>query len=149
MADDCNAGMIGNRNRPSQFFFLLPFLLLLFFCSAATSQTQTRPAPPPHPANDVVMVSLEALSSRAENQLHVRAGLLGDDELNVEKHLLETQMNIVRETAKFGPVLLLAPDETTKSAICQRCEEFQICALFKSDRVRIKVVVHDGLWIRD
>jgi agmatine/peptidylarginine deiminase len=70
-------------------------------------------------------------------------------ELNVEKHLLEIQMNIVHETAKFGPVLLLAPDETTKSALYERCKEFQLCELLHSDRVRIKVAVHDGVWIRD
>jgi agmatine/peptidylarginine deiminase len=81
----------------------------------------------------------------------VKEGLLGDSdpELGVEKRLLEIQMNIVRETAKFGPVLLLAPDETTESALYQRCQEFQICELFKTDRVRMKVVPHDGVWIRD
>lgn len=70
-----------------------------------------------------------------------------DPELNQEKHLLEIQMNIVRETAKFGPVLMLAPDETTKGAVYQKCKEFQICELFRSDRVRMKVVPHDGLRI--
>ncbi len=97
------------------------------------------------------MVSLEALNPRVEHSQHVRNGLVGhsDPALNVEKHLLEIQMNIVRETAKFGPVLLLAPDESTQSAIYQRCKEFQICELFKTDRLRIKVVPHDGLWIRD
>jgi agmatine/peptidylarginine deiminase len=97
------------------------------------------------------MLSLEALDAHVEHSRHVREGLLGnaDAELNKEKHLLEIQMNIVRETAKFGPVLLLAPDETTKDAVSQRCKEFQICELFRTDRVRIKVVPHDGLWIRD
>jgi agmatine/peptidylarginine deiminase len=91
------------------------------------------------------------LSPRMELRRHVSEGLVGDSDAtrNVEKHLLEMQMNIVRETAKFGPVLLLAPDETTKSAVYQRCEEFQICELFRSDRIRMKVVVHDGVWIRD
>jgi agmatine/peptidylarginine deiminase len=78
-------------------------------------------------------------------------GLVGDTdaELDVERHLLEIQMNIVRETAKFGPVLLLVPDETTKTALARRCLEFQICELLKDDQVRVKVVVHNGLWIRD
>ena len=58
-------------------------------------------------------------------------------------------MNIVRETAKFGPVLLLAPDDTTHTAIQQRCKEFQICDLLRADRVRLKTAPHDGLWIRD
>jgi agmatine/peptidylarginine deiminase len=97
------------------------------------------------------MLSLEALNPRVEHSRHVREGLVGnsDPELNVEKHLLEVQMSIVRETAKFGPVLLLAPDETTKTAVYQRCKEFQICELFRTDQVRMKVVSHDGVWIRD
>ena len=128
-----------------------PFLLFLFLLSAASSLAQTVPAPAQHPASDVVMLSLEALNPRVEHSRHVREGLVGnsDPELNVEKHLLEVQMSIVRETAKFGPVLLLAPDETTKTAVYQRCKEFQICELFRTDQVRMKVVSHDGVWIRD
>jgi len=124
---------------------------MLFFPSAARPQIQTAPTPAQHTANDVVMLSLEALNPRAEHRRRVTEGLLGESEatLETEKQLLEIQMNIVHETAKFGPVLLLAPDETTKNAVYQRCEEFQICALFRSDRVRIKVVAHDGVWIRD
>jgi agmatine/peptidylarginine deiminase len=128
-------------------FPLLPLLLL--FVLPADSQTQT--APTQYKADDVVILSLEALSPRAELQRHVREGMVGssDAERKAEKHLLEIQMNIVRETAKFGPVLLLAPDEATQSAILQRCQEFQICELLKSDQVRMKVVAHDGVWIRD
>lgn len=76
---------------------------------------------------------------------------MGDSEStrDLEKHLLEIQMNIVREAATFGPVLLLAPDETSQSAVYQRCQEFMICNLLTDDRVRIKVVSHDGVWIRD
>jgi agmatine/peptidylarginine deiminase len=129
----------------------LVFLLILSLFSAAGSRAQTTPAPAQHPVSDVVMVSLEALNSRVEHSHHVRNGLLGhsDPALNVEKQLLEIQMNIVRETANFGPVLLLAPDESTQTAVYQRCKEFQICELFRTDRLRIKVVPHDGLWIRD
>jgi agmatine/peptidylarginine deiminase len=127
------------------------FLLFLFLLATADSRAQTVPAPVQHPASDVVMVSLEALNPRVEHSQHVRNGLVGhsDPALNVEKRLLEIQMNIVRETAKFGPVLLLAPDESTQSAVYQRCKEFQICELFRTDRLRMKVVPHDGLWIRD
>jgi agmatine/peptidylarginine deiminase len=130
---------------------LFAFLLFLFLRPPASSRAQSAPAPPQNSAGDVVMLSLEALDARVEHGRHVREGLLGnaDPELNKEKHLLEIQMNIVRETAKFGPVLLFAPDETTKGAVYQRCKEFQICELFRSDRVRMKVVPHDGLWIRD
>jgi agmatine/peptidylarginine deiminase len=95
------------------------------------------------------MVSLEAMNPRMELRQRVGQGLLGDSDAALKKHLLEIQMNIVRETAEFGPVLLLAPDETTKTAVHQQCAEFQICELLKSDRVRVKVVVHDGAWIRD
>jgi agmatine/peptidylarginine deiminase len=97
------------------------------------------------------MMSLEALNPRVEHSQHVRNGLVGhaDPALNVEKLLLEIQMNIVRDTAKFGPVLLLAPDESTQSAVYQRCKEFRICELFRTGRLRMKVVPHDGLWIRD
>ena len=141
--------MIKSRNPTGSPCF--PFLLFLFLLPAASSRAQTVPAPTQHSASDVVMVSLEALGPRVEHGRHVREGVVGnsDPALNVEKRLLEMQMNIVRETAKFGPVLLLAPDETTKSAVYQRCKEFQICELFRTDRVRMKVVPHDGLWIRD
>lgn len=128
-----------------------PFLLFLFFLFAPHSLAQTASAPAQHPASDVVMVSLEPLDPRAEHSRHVTEGLVGnsDQTLDKEKHLLDIQMNIVRETAKFGPVLLLAPDETTKSAVYQRCQEFQICELLRTDGVRMKVVPHDGVWIRD
>lgn len=128
-----------------------PFFLFLFLLPIASSRAQNVLAPAQHPASDVVIVSLEAQGPLVEHSRHVKEGLLGnsDPELSVEKHLLEIQMNIVRETAKFGPVLLLAPDETTESALYQRCQEFQICELFRTDRVRMKIVPHDGVWIRD
>ncbi len=137
----------GNRTGSPCLVFLLFFLLLL----AVSSRAQTIPAPAQHPASDVVMLALQALGPRVEHSRHVREGLMGDSEqtLKVEKLLLQTQMNIVRETARFGPVLLLAPDETTKTAVHQRCQEFQICELLTTDRVRMKVVPHDGVWIRD
>src|SRR5271155_6175402 len=141
--------MINSRNCTGSRCF--PFLIFLFLLSAAGSRAQTVAAPTQHTASDVVMVSLEALNPRVEHSQHVRNGLVGhsDPALNVEKRLLEIQMNIVRETAKFGPVLLLAPDESTQSAVYRRCKEFQICELFRTDRLRMKVVPHDGLWIRD
>jgi agmatine/peptidylarginine deiminase len=139
-----------NRTRP----FRLPYLLLIFlplYSLIPDHSARAQTAPSRHTADDVVMLSLEAINPQVEIGQHVREGLLGDSdsELEVEKHLLAIQMNIVRETAKFGPVLLLAPDQTTMYAVSQRCNEFQICELLKSDRVRMKVVMHDGLWIRD
>jgi agmatine/peptidylarginine deiminase len=102
-------------------------------------------------AGDVVILALEALSPRAELRRHVRNGLVGgtDAAHDVDRGLLDVQMRIVRETARFGPVLLLAPDEATKSAMEQRCAEFGICELLRGDRVRMKVVPHDGVWVRD
>jgi agmatine/peptidylarginine deiminase len=141
-----------NQMRPSRFpFLLLAFPLLLSLLPASRSQAQSAKASSTYAANDVVILALEALNPLVEHRQHVREGVLSNSEaeLNAEKHLLEIQMNIVRETAKFGPVLLLAPDETTRTAVVQRCAEFQICELLKNDRARIKVVVHDGVWIRD
>lgn len=137
----------GIRTRLSLALFLLSCSLLL----AGPSLTQTVPATPQHQAADVVMLALQELSPRVELQRSVRKGLVGnsDAELETEKHLLEIQMNIVRETAKFGPVLLLAPDETTKTVFQGRCTDFQICELLSTDQVRVKVVAHDGPWIHD
>jgi agmatine/peptidylarginine deiminase len=129
----------------------LCFFLFLLLLPPTSSRAQTVSAPAQPPAADVVLLSLEALDPRVEHGRHVTESLVGnsDPALDKEEHLLAIQMNIVRETAKFGPVLLLTPDETTKTAVHQRCQEFQICDLFKTDRVRIKVVSHDGIWIRD
>jgi agmatine/peptidylarginine deiminase len=123
--------------------------LISLFLPITDAQSQTSVAPPQSSATDVVMLALQPLTARSELQRHLREGLVGDSTRDVEKHLLEIQMNIVRETASFGPVLLIAPDETTESAIHQRCQEFGICGLLANDRVRIKVVPHDGVWIRD
>ena len=94
---------------------------------------------------------LTLITPRAELRDLVGQGLTGtfDTEQETERRLLEVQLNIVRATANFGPVLLLAPDEATRSAVTERCQEFQICGLLRSDRLRVKVVPHDGLWIRD
>jgi agmatine/peptidylarginine deiminase len=139
-----------HRKQPRPAFLLL-ILLLLLLLLPTVSRAQTAPPPSPSPATDVVMLSLQALDTRAEHTQRVGQGFFGNAaaELEKEKRLLEIQMNIVRETAKFGPVLLLAPDDTTQTAIQQRCKEFQICDLLRADRVRLKIAPHDGLWIRD
>lgn len=129
---------------------VFPSVLVLFF-AVPNARPQTPPPAAQQPAKDVVMLSLEALNPRVELGRHLREGLIGDSAatLTADQRLLELQMNIVRATAKFGPVLLFTPDEATKTALHQRCQEFQICELLKSDQVRIRVVVHDGVWIRD
>jgi agmatine/peptidylarginine deiminase len=131
---------------------LVAALVFLAFHPPVSARAQSAPAAAPQTsATDVVILSLEAQAAPASDSQHVREGLLGnaDAELHKEKQLLDIQMNIVRETAKFGPVLLVAPDEATQRAMTQRCAEFQICDLLRNDRVRIKIVPHDGLWVRD
>ncbi len=141
--------MIKSGSHSLRLCSLLPLIFFLSF--AATSPAQTAPAPPQNSSSDVVMLALQAFDPQVQHSQRVSEGLLDtvDHDLQVEQHLREIQMAIVRTTANFGPVLLLAPDDTTKSAISQRCQEFQICELLKSDRVRIKVAPHDGAWIRD
>jgi agmatine/peptidylarginine deiminase len=127
------------------------FAALCWPVIAGVLRAQTTAGSEKTTATDVVVLALEGLNSGAQLRQQVRSGLTGESEAtrNVEKQLLGIQMNIVGETAKFGPVLLLAPDEATLTAVEERCKEFQICELLKSDRVRIKVVAHDGVWIRD
>jgi agmatine/peptidylarginine deiminase len=139
--------LVAQRRRPAR---PTVFLFLLVLLAAPASRSQTPPASPHHAA-DVVMLALQALTPQTRARENVRAGLLGSTaaDLDVEKQLLETQLRIVRATANFGPVLLLAPDETSKDAVANRCEEFHLCELLNSDRVRIKVARHDGVWIRD
>lgn len=129
----------------------IAFFLFLSFFAAPHSFAQSASAPAEHTPTDVVMLALQALTPRTELQRQVREKLSGTSaaDLDAEKHLLDLQMRIVRETAQFGPVLLLVPDDTTRDAVLARCREFQICALFQSDRLRMKVVAHDGVWIRD
>ncbi len=138
-----------NRNRRWSRGF--PSLLFLLLVPATGADAQSSTTGESYQANDVVVVALGGLGGRVEQRQHVREGLLGSSAATIdeEKHLLEIQMNIVRETAKFGPVLLLAPDETTERVVNERCKDFQLCELLRNDRVRVKVVAHDGVWIRD
>jgi agmatine/peptidylarginine deiminase len=143
--------MTRSRIPPLPCFFGCALLCVLLLSSALSLGAQTPQATSQHTANDVVILSLEALNPAAELRRHVREGVMGDPDgkHNVDKLLLDIQMNIVRDTSKFGPVLLLAPDDATKNAVQQRCKEFGICELLESGRVRMKVVAHDGVWVRD
>jgi agmatine/peptidylarginine deiminase len=140
--------MSRSRNRRLLCFPVLLFAPLL---SGGSLRAQAPSASTTHSASDVVILSLEAMNPAAELRQQVRDSVLANSSgtRDVEKRLLEIQMNIVRETAKFGPVLLLAPDEATKSAMQQRCKDLGICELLEYDRIRMKVVAHDGVWIRD
>ena len=119
---------------------------------ARTSLMAEQPASAPESrSTDVVVLSLTALDDRgAEHRKHVR------DELGVNSgmdvgfdDLFSAQMEIARKAALFGPVLLIAPDETTKSLVYRNCKRFQVCDLFRFDRIRMKVVPHDSAWVRD
>ena len=126
-------------------------LSLPFFVPASVSVAKTKLGAHEGRANDVVILALEPLNARVDLRQHVREGLEGSSEArrDTDKELLEIQMTIVREIAQFGPVLLLAPDESTKYAVSERCHEFGICELLRNDRVRITTVPHDAVWIRD
>ena len=58
-------------------------------------------------------------------------------------------MTIVRKTAPFGPVILLAADETTKAHVIEDCANWKLCTLIESGSVQVRVVNHEGPWIRD
>jgi agmatine/peptidylarginine deiminase len=133
------------RFAKSRAAFSLAFALL--FSAASLAQT----SPPAPQSSEVLILALQALTPHAELQQHLRENLFSDSPatLTREKQLLAIQMHIVRAAAAFAPILLLAPDEPTQTAIHDRCAEFQICALLASDRVRIKIVLHDDVWVRD
>jgi len=74
----------------------------------------------PVPPRDVVILALESAKQSTELatlrlavRLFGRSGNAGT--------IKDVQMNIVRQTAPFGPVLLLAPDEDTRSDITANC----------------------------
>jgi len=127
----------------------LSVVLAVLFCAALSAQTPPNSPQPPSP--EVLILALQALTPHAELQQHLGANLFSDSPATLarEKQLLEIQMNIVRAAAPFAPVLLLAPDESTQAALHDRCAELQICSLLASDRVRIKIVLHDDVWVRD
>lgn len=102
-------------------------------------------------STDVVILSLMPLSNPEEqHRKHTREQLGVDSGMEMDfTELFKTQMEIVRKTAPFGPVLLIVPDETTKSVVYDTCKQLQICELIRGDRIRMKVVAHEGPWIRD
>src|ERR1700674_1500177 len=126
--------------------------VLASLCFARVSLAADQPARVPESrSTDVVVLALAALDDpKAEHRKHVR------ERLNISSNmepgfdaLFKAQMDITRKTAPFGPVLLIAPDESTKSVVYQNCKQLQICDLFRGDRIRMKVVPHDGPWVRD
>jgi len=130
---------------------VLGVLSIALFLSPAAALAQTPSSSSQSSATEVLILALQALTPHAELQEHLRENLFSDSPATLarEKQLLSIQMNIVRAAAPFAPILLLAPDDATQSAIHDRCSEFQICDLLSSDRVRIKIVLHDDVWVRD
>jgi len=123
--------------------------LCLLFTGRAFSQVPG--APSKHHATDVVVIALEPLNQRTQDQQRLDQTLSSETQatLDEEKHILDLQLAIVRETSDFGPVLLLAPDDSTLDAFKEDCRTFDLCKLFHRGQVQIKVVPHDGAWIRD
>ena len=98
---------------------------------------------------DVLVLSLASVTDMSGHREHVREQLTGAAHNDLHADILDMQMDIVRKSAAFGPVVLLAPDEETKTAIYRLCHQYDTCELFRSDKVRMKVVSHEGVWIRD
>jgi len=79
----------------------------------------------------------------------VRAALRLFDVKAASSTIGDVQMDIVRKTAPFGPVLLLAPNDDARTEITSNCSALEICELLDNGRVRIAVVPHDSVWVRD
>jgi agmatine/peptidylarginine deiminase len=63
--------------------------------------------------------------------------------------LLDMQMTIVRKSAPFGPVMVLADDAVTKMVVADSCARWDLCDWLETGKVQVKVVTHQGPWIRD
>jgi hypothetical protein len=75
----------------------------------------------------------------------------GDDDAASDPNteILNMQIAIIQATAPFGPVAALVPDGQTKAVLSNQCRQFGICEFLKSDRLRLLIVQHEGVWIRD
>ena len=140
--------MIEPTFRNTTFGIVLMMACASVQCNLCYAQTKAEVVQPSS-ERDVAILSLRALDDpRAEHRRHLEEKLIGPGQ-DLEKDLFDFQMEIVRKTADFGPVLLLVPDEETKTAVYRQCNELEICGQFRSGHVRMKVVPHEGVWIRD
>src|SRR5262249_52967508 len=104
---------------------------------------------PDQSAGDAVVVALESVDrSNEESMVRVAVKVL-DLDFGLKDSLRDVQLEIVRKTAPFGPVLILAPDEETRGSIFRECAAFDLCTALGSGNVRIEVADYDTPWIRD
>src|ERR1019366_8239306 len=120
--------------------FTSALLAVAALASVAGAQNPTTP-----PA-DVVVLALEERDS-ADSFLRAAFQLVGRKAETAT--LRDVQMDIVRKTAPFGPVLLLATDDESLARMNTNCASFEMCDLLANGRVRIAVVPHDSGRIRD
>jgi agmatine/peptidylarginine deiminase len=119
----------------------LTVAVALFPCHAAAQNAPTVPG------RDVVILALGSDDSGEQSVLRAAMKLTGQRP-NVST-VRDVQMDILRKTATFGPVLLLAPDDEARTDITSNCSALEVCSLLADGRVRIAVVPHDTPWIRD
>ncbi|MFL6203640.1 MAG: agmatine deiminase family protein [Thermoanaerobaculia bacterium] len=95
----------------------------------------------------VVVLALGAVDPNEELSRAMWRSMLGEE--FAEHSLLDVQMSIAHAAAAFDRVLLLAANSQTSSLISERCENYHLCDLLASGKVRIAIVSHQGPWIRD
>ena len=133
----------------SKTFFLL-FSVLLILSRASISQTPS--SSQSEGTADVVVIAFHSLEDSQEtHRAHIREMITGDDDAvsDLNDELLKIQIAIIKVTAPFGPVAGLVPDGQTKAVLSDRCRDWEICELLNSGRLRLQIVPHEGVWIRD
>jgi agmatine/peptidylarginine deiminase len=136
------------------YILLLAFLTLppALAADSPTAFTSDHPDTPPsmfleYEEPGVVVLALGSVDTREELNRVLWRSLLG--EKFAEHSLLDVQMSIAHAAAAFDSVLLLAANSQTSSLISERCEDYNLCDLLASGKVRIAIVSHQGPWIRD
>src|SRR5215831_17170226 len=114
----------------------------IFFLVSAFLPIRRAVAQPP--GADVVVLALE--SSKQSSDL--ASGRLLERMLGMptSRTLIDIQMDIVRKTLPFGPVLLVVPDDSTAAGFMADCATYDLCDALFDGRVRLSVVPHDSVW---
>jgi len=119
-------------------------------CVLAPAYVVAAQETPSYPSRDVVILALgSGEGSGGDTLVRQARRLLAGGNGNTLDTLRDVQMAIVRATAPFGPVLLLAPDEKVSSEITERCHAYDLCDFIAKGVVRLAIVPHDTAWIRD
>ena len=119
-------------------------------CTAVTASAQTPSATtPPLPSKDIVVIALGSTTSSSELRMLRLASLVSGQRDVSSSTVRDVQLDIVSKTAAFGPVLVVAPDEETRSAFHATCDAYGLCEHIANGRVRTAIVPHDTPWIRD